>query len=154
MRVWAQGAVFGLTASTFTGLLGQPRIFYRMAVGARRTHTHTLCVCVCACVRMSVCVCACAAVINVCVLLFVTVVGATRISADNWTCVDNSYVPYGGARVFAGAGTVFFSFLGFDMVSSMAEEVKKPQRDLPIGIIGSLLISGDALLCVCVCVCV
>ena len=55
MRVWAQGAVFGLTASTFTGLLGQPRIFYRMAVGARRTHTHSLCVCVCVCVRLCVC---------------------------------------------------------------------------------------------------
>jgi basic amino acid/polyamine antiporter, APA family len=68
--------------------------------------------------------------------------GATKIKSDNWTCVNDNYAPYGGAKVFSGAGTVFFSFLGFDMVSSMAEEVKKPQRDLPLGIIGSLLIAG------------
>ena len=42
--------------------------------------------------------------------------------------------------VMAGAATVFFAFIGFDAVSTAAEEVKRPQRDLPIGIIASLLI--------------
>ena len=48
-------------------------------------------------------------------------------------------MPFGLDGVMAGAATVFFAFIGFDAVST-AEEVKRPQRDLPIGIIASLLI--------------
>ena len=51
--------------------------------------------------------------------------------------------------LFTGAGVVFFSYLGFDMVTSMAEEVKKPQRDLPIGIIGTLTIAAAIYIGVC-----
>ena len=87
------------------------------------------------------------AVTNVCVLIFVCIAGATKIETKNWTCVNDSFAPYGGAKVFSGAGTVFFSYLGFDMVSSMAEEVTKPQRDLPLGIIGSLVIAGACCEC-------
>jgi APA family basic amino acid/polyamine antiporter len=52
------------------------------------------------------------------------------------------YTPstYGWAGIFAGAGIVFFAFIGFDVVATAAEETKKPKRDLPIGIIASLLI--------------
>ena len=49
-------------------------------------------------------------------------------------------MPFGLDGVMAGAATVFFAFIGFDAVSTAAEEVKRPQRDLPIGIIASLLI--------------
>ena len=43
--------------------------------------------------------------------------------------------------MLAGAGVVFFAYIGFDAVTTSAEECKNPQRDLPIGIIGSLVIS-------------
>ncbi|MBK1783774.1 amino acid permease [Prauserella cavernicola] len=48
---------------------------------------------------------------------------------------------YGGLGVFTGAALVFFAYLGFDIVATMSEEVKRPQRTMPIGIIGSLLIA-------------
>jgi APA family basic amino acid/polyamine antiporter len=52
------------------------------------------------------------------------------------------YTPstYGWGGIFAGAAIVFFAFIGFDVVATAAEETKKPKRDLPIGIIASLLI--------------
>ncbi|GAA4514570.1 amino acid permease [Actinoallomurus oryzae] len=52
------------------------------------------------------------------------------------------YTPstYGWAGVFAGAAIVFFAFIGFDVVATAAEETKRPKRDLPIGIIASLLV--------------
>lgn len=50
-------------------------------------------------------------------------------------------MPAGFHGVMTGAGVVFFAYLGFDMVSCLAEEVHEPQRTLPKGIIGSLLIS-------------
>lgn len=49
-------------------------------------------------------------------------------------------MPFGFAGVATGAATVFFAFIGFDAVSSAAEEVRNPQRDMPIGIISSLLV--------------
>ncbi|RHA38176.1 amino acid permease [Cellulomonas rhizosphaerae] len=47
---------------------------------------------------------------------------------------------FGIGGIFAGAALVFFAFIGFDVVATTAEETRKPQRDLPIGIIGSLII--------------
>ncbi|MEV7969135.1 amino acid permease [Sphaerisporangium sp. NPDC088356] len=51
-----------------------------------------------------------------------------------------SPVAYGVLGIFSGAAIVFFAFIGFDVVATAAEETKKPQRDLPIGIIASLVI--------------
>jgi amino acid transporter len=79
--------------------------------------------------------------INVLVLVFVVACGAAYVRPENWVSVHHSFVPYGAGSVFAGAGTIFFSFLGFDMVSSLAEEVRDPQRNMPLGIIGSLSIA-------------
>ena len=47
---------------------------------------------------------------------------------------------FGVGGIFTGAALVFFAFIGFDIVATAAEETKRPQRDLPIGIFGSLLI--------------
>src|SRR5206468_1665370 len=47
---------------------------------------------------------------------------------------------FGWSGVLRGAGVVFFAFIGFDAISTTALEAKKPQRDLPIGILGSLFI--------------
>ncbi len=56
--------------------------------------------------------------------------------AANWT----PFQPQGWGGTFAGAALVFFAYIGFDAVSTVAEETKNPARDLPIGIIGSLIV--------------
>jgi APA family basic amino acid/polyamine antiporter len=90
--------------------------------------------------------------VKVSVVLFVIFAGIKYVVPANWT---NDFAPYGygGLTLFgtpilggsdkgmmAGAAGVIFAYLGFDAVSTQAEEAKNPQRDLPIGIIGSLVI--------------
>ncbi len=70
------------------------------------------------------------------VLAFFVYIGWKYVRVDNW----KTFAPNGWAGVQAGAAIVFFAYIGFDAVSTVAEEVRKPQRDLPIGIIGSLII--------------
>lgn len=79
-------------------------------------------------------------ILNMFVLLFFIGVGACRVNPSNWLTLSGSFVPYGAASLFQGAGTIFFSYIGFDMVCSLAEETKNPQRNMPRGIIGSLAI--------------
>ncbi|MGO4377915.1 amino acid permease [Pseudoduganella sp. RAF53_2] len=69
------------------------------------------------------------------VLLFI-VVGARHVHPVNW----HPFAPYGHTGILSAAALVFFAFIGFDAVTSAAEEVKRPERDLPIGIIGSLTV--------------
>jgi len=76
------------------------------------------------------------------VLLFIA--GAIRaINSANW----HPFIPpntgsghFGWSGIMTGAGIVFFAYIGFDAVSTAAQEAKNPQRDMPIGIIGSLLV--------------
>jgi APA family basic amino acid/polyamine antiporter len=77
------------------------------------------------------------------ILLFIF--GALHaVSPDNW----QPFIPentgnrqhFGWTGVMAGAGIVFFAYIGFDAVSTAAQEARNPQRDMPIGIIGSLLV--------------
>lgn len=90
--------------------------------------------------------------IKVGVVLFVIFAGLRYVNPENWTKPFAPY-GYGGITLFghpilggtdkgmmAGAAGVIFAYLGFDAVSTQAEEAKNPKRDLPIGIIGSLLI--------------
>jgi APA family basic amino acid/polyamine antiporter len=91
-------------------------------------------------------------VVKVAVVLFVIIAGMRFVKISNWT---DDFAPYGyggvtffGSPIFgwsdkgmlAGAAGVIFAYLGFDAVSTQAEEAKNPKRDLPIGIIGSLVI--------------
>jgi basic amino acid/polyamine antiporter, APA family len=69
------------------------------------------------------------------ILLFI-LIGIFHVRPANW----QPFMPYGWGGVFQGAAIVFFAYIGFDAVSTAAEEVKNPQRDLPRGIIGSLVI--------------
>lgn len=69
------------------------------------------------------------------ILLFICV-GFFYVEPVNW----QPFMPFGIAGVLSGSALVFFAYLGFDAVSSAAEEVKNPQRNMPIGIIGSLVI--------------
>jgi APA family basic amino acid/polyamine antiporter len=69
-------------------------------------------------------------------ILFFIVVGAGYVKPENWS----PFMPYGWAGISAAAAVVFFAYIGFDAVSTTAEEAKNPSRDLPIGIIASLVI--------------
>ncbi|CAG9163318.1 amino acid permease [Cupriavidus pinatubonensis] len=69
------------------------------------------------------------------VLLFIAV-GVWHVKPANW----EPFAPFGMTGVFNAAALVFFAFIGFDAVTSAAEEVRNPSKDLPIGIIGSLAV--------------
>ncbi len=72
----------------------------------------------------------------VAIFLFIFI-AVPHIKVENWT--DN-FMPFGVGGVFTGAAAIFFAYNGFDAVATAAEETKNPNRDLPIGIIGSLLV--------------
>jgi APA family basic amino acid/polyamine antiporter len=74
--------------------------------------------------------------IKLVVLTLFIFVGFHYVKPANWS----PFAPNGWAGIQAGAAIVFFAYIGFDAVSTVAEEVKNPKRDLPIGIIGSLII--------------
>src|SRR5450432_167124 len=79
-------------------------------------------------------------VVKVAVVLFVIGVGIKYVNTANWGHDWSSFAPYGFSGIGAGAAYIFFAYIGFDAVSTTAQEAKNPQRDLPIGIIASLLI--------------
>lgn len=70
------------------------------------------------------------------IALFV-IAGAFFIKPENWT----PFAPNGFEGIFMGAFIIFFAYIGFDALATAAEECKNPQKDLPIGIIGSLIIT-------------
>jgi len=74
--------------------------------------------------------------IKILVLTFFIVIGFTYVQPANW----RPFSPNGFAGISAGAAIVFFAYIGFDAVSTVAEETKNPKRNLPIGIIASLII--------------
>src|SRR5436190_18508238 len=95
--------------------------------------------------------------IKVAAVLFVIILGTFYVNPENWT---RNFAPYGWTGVsffgipvlgntnakgepvgmLAGAAIIFFAYIGFDSVSTHAEEAKVPQRDVPIGIITSLIL--------------
>jgi APA family basic amino acid/polyamine antiporter len=83
-------------------------------------------------------------VVKVAIVLLVIAAGALFIDTANW----HPFIPentgnfgeYGWSGVLRGAGVIFFAFIGFDAVSTSAQEARNPQRDMPLGILGSLAI--------------
>ncbi|MBC2259643.1 amino acid permease [Listeria booriae] len=74
--------------------------------------------------------------LKVAVVVLFIIVGVFYVKPDNWT----PFLPFGFSGVITGASMVFFAYIGFDAVSTASEEVKNPQRNMPIGIISSLAI--------------
>ena len=74
--------------------------------------------------------------IKLAIIVLVIAVGAFYVDIDNWT----PFMPNGFSGVMGGISAVFFAYIGFDAVSTLAEESKNPQRDLPKGMIYSLAI--------------
>jgi APA family basic amino acid/polyamine antiporter len=74
--------------------------------------------------------------IKVAAVLFFIAAGFTFVKPDNWS----PFAPYGWSGIMAAGAIVFFAYIGFDAVSTTAEEAKNPARDMPIGIIASLVI--------------
>jgi len=70
------------------------------------------------------------------IVVFFVAFGAFYVNPENW----HPFAPNGASGVMSGAAIVFFAFIGFDAVSTAAEESKNPQRDMPIGIMGSLAV--------------
>ncbi len=75
--------------------------------------------------------------VKIVILCFFVFTGMFYVKPGNWT----PFAPHGWAGIQAGAAVVFFAYIGFDAVSTAAEETVNPRRNLPIGIIGSLVIS-------------
>ncbi|KAL5095986.1 hypothetical protein RYX36_000313 [Vicia faba] len=84
-------------------------------------------------------------VTKVIIVIVVIVAGAFEVDVSNWS----PFAPNGVRSILTGATVVFFAYVGFDAVANSAEESKKPQRDLPIGIIGSLLVCIALYIAVC-----
>lgn len=75
-------------------------------------------------------------VLKVIIVIIVIFVGAFEVDVSNWS----PFAPHGVKEILTGATVVFFAYVGFDAVANSAEESRRPQRDLPLGIIGSLVI--------------
>ena len=75
-------------------------------------------------------------IVKVAVVVFFIAFGSFMVNPTNW----HPFMPLGFSGVMSGAAIVFFAYIGFDAVSTTAEETKNPQRDMPIGMIASLIV--------------
>jgi APA family basic amino acid/polyamine antiporter len=114
-------------------ILGVPIVFNILAFGIVAAITVVLVIGI----RESATINTTMVVLKLIVLGFFVAVGWSYMRTANF----HPLLPNGWAGVQAGAAIVFFAYIGFDAVSTVAEETRKPSRDLPIGIIGSLIIS-------------
>ena len=78
--------------------------------------------------------------VNMFIILSFIVVGSFYVAPDNWGTSWQSFAPNGIPGIFTGAFVIFFAYIGFDAISTAAEETKNPQRDLPLAIMGTLII--------------
>ena len=83
-------------------------------------------------------------IVKVAVVLIVILGGAAFVNTANWQPFipenTGNFGEYGWSGVLRGAGVIFFAYIGFDAVSVAAQEAKHPQKDMPFGILGSLIV--------------
>ncbi|MGH7565646.1 MAG: amino acid permease [Gemmatimonadota bacterium] len=77
-------------------------------------------------------------VLKLAILLFFVAVGAFWVRPENWT----PFAPNGWSGITAGAALIFFAYIGFDAVSTAAEEAENPQRDMPRAMLGALVVTS------------
>ncbi|CAK9133506.1 unnamed protein product [Ilex paraguariensis] len=78
-----------------------------------------------------------ASVVHVLVILFIIIAGLIKADTKNYI----QFAPNGARGIFKASAVLFFAYVGFDAVSTMAEETKNPARDIPIGLVGSMAIT-------------
>ncbi|KAL7241940.1 hypothetical protein ACSBR1_014505 [Camellia fascicularis] len=78
-----------------------------------------------------------ASIVHIIIIVFIIIAGLIKANTKNY--VD--FAPYGPRGVFQASAVLFFAYVGFDAVSTMAEETKNPARDIPIGLVGSMVIT-------------
>ncbi|XP_027348457.1 cationic amino acid transporter 1-like [Abrus precatorius] len=78
-----------------------------------------------------------ASIFHLVVLAFIIIVGLTKAKSENYT----PFAPFGVHGVFKASAVLFFAYAGFDAVSTMAEETKNPAKDIPIGLVGSMVVT-------------
>jgi APA family basic amino acid/polyamine antiporter len=130
----APGTEIATAAGTVTAVFNLPAVLVTIAV------TALLVVGVSESARVNAVI----VVVKVAVVLIVIGAGALFVVPSNW----HPFIPentgtfgeYGWSGIMRGAGVIFFAYIGFDAVSTSAQEAKNPQRDMPIGILGSLAI--------------
>uniref|UniRef100_A0ACD5Z5F4 Uncharacterized protein n=1 Tax=Avena sativa TaxID=4498 RepID=A0ACD5Z5F4_AVESA len=83
--------------------------------------------------------------LKIIIVIVVVFAGVFEVDVSNWS----PFMPNGFKAVVTGSTVVFFAYVGFDAVANSAEEAKRPQRDLPIGILGSLLVCVILYVAVC-----
>ncbi|XP_039840247.1 cationic amino acid transporter 1-like [Panicum virgatum] len=83
-------------------------------------------------------------IVHLAVIAFIVVAGLTRARAANLTA---DFAPFGARGIFAASAVLFFAYIGFDAVSTMAEETRDPARDIPVGLVGAMALT-TAVYCV------
>ncbi|KAG6753443.1 hypothetical protein POTOM_043511 [Populus tomentosa] len=81
-----------------------------------------------------------ASIIHVVVILFIIVAGLAKADTKNYA----DFSPNGARGIFVASAVLFFAYIGFDAVATMAEETRNPARDIPIGLVGSMSITTIA----------
>lgn len=78
-----------------------------------------------------------ASIVHLAIILFIIIAGLTKAHTHNLT----PFIPLGTRGIFSASAVLFFAYVGFDAVSTMAEETKNPAKDIPIGLVGAMSIT-------------
>ncbi|GMN54617.1 hypothetical protein TIFTF001_023743 [Ficus carica] len=78
-----------------------------------------------------------ASIVHLLVILFIIIAGFSHANTANYT----PFLPYGTRGLFKASAVLFFAYVGFDAVATMAEETKNPAKDIPIGLVGSMVVT-------------